>query len=121
MKFKNYIEKSSVFQMIHRGREVEKEINDGLDGFGISYFQSLLLVAIHVEADKTFTVKEFAELFPLSKGAISQHISTLESKSLIKRVFSGDRRSSNIGITASGKKLADKIMGLLENFENQFE
>ena len=121
MKIEDYFKKSPVFQLILCGRKVESFVNDGLEKMGLSYFQALILVTIHVENRDDILMRELVQLFPLSKGAISQIISALEGHQLVLRKNSQDRRSSFIRITPQGIDFAFKVRALLEECEQHFD
>lgn len=121
MKIESYFEKSPVFQIIYHGRKAETFVNKSLEAMGLSYFQALILVALHVEDNKDVLVGDLVKIFPLTKGAISQAISVLEEKKMLKRETSQDRRSSFVQITKRGGEIALKAQSLLEKHEQRFD
>ncbi len=121
MKIENYIKNSPVFSLIDLGRMTQNYINNDLKTLGLSYSQALILVSLFVENRDNIIVKELVEVFPFTKGAISQNLSILEEKKYIKRHSSNDRRNTLLKVTSAGKKLAQEIMSLLESREQSFE
>ncbi|OIQ17509.1 MAG: hypothetical protein BM556_11945 [Bacteriovorax sp. MedPE-SWde] len=121
MKIENYFNNSPVFSLIDLGRMTQNYINSDLKTLGLSYSQALILVSLFVENRDNIIVKELVEVFPFTKGAISQNLSILEEKKYIKRHSSNDRRNTLLKVTSTGKKLAQEIMSLLESREQSFE
>ena len=121
MKIENYFNNSPVFSLIDLGRMTQNYINSDLKTLGLSYSQALILVSLFVENRDNIIVKELVEVFPFTKGAISQNLSILEEKKYIKRHSSNDRRNTLLKVTSAGKKLAQEIMSLLESREQSFE
>jgi len=121
MKVANYFDKSPVFSIIELAKNTQNSLNLELKEINLSYYQALILVSLHVEQRNNIIIKELAETFPLTKGAISQNISTLEELGLLKRITSNDRRSTILRITSSGQKLSQRIMGIFERKERSFE
>ena len=121
MKMKNYFNNSPVFQLINLGRNLEKFVNNSLQKYSLSYFQSLMLISIYIEDRSNILINEITKTFPLTKGAVSQNISILESKELIKRAVSVDKRSSYLILTEKGATLAKELIALLENHEQRFD
>lgn len=121
MKISNYFTKSPVFNLITQGRELERTINHKLQILELSYFQALLLVALYTQEDEQMSMSKLMEVFPISKGAMSQALAIVESKQLIKRTNAPDRRVSWIMLTSRGVELAGQALNLIERFEKEFE
>lgn len=121
MKIESYFKKSPVFQLIDFGRRMEDLVNEELSSLELSYFQALILVSIHVEGRTEIQFRELAQIFPISKGAISQNISLLEERGFLKRITHSDRRSSNLRITEKGVKVAFKALSVLERYEQRLD
>jgi DNA-binding MarR family transcriptional regulator len=121
MEISNYFSRSPVFQLIRAGRDLERLVNAAIKDCGVSYFQALLLVALHVESAKKLTLMELLKVFPLTKGALSQSVSLLETAKLIEREPARDRRRSWIHVTPKGAQLALKLIALLEKQEQRFD
>lgn len=121
MKVENYFNNSPVFSVIDLAKMTQNSLNIELKEQGLSYYQALILVSLYVEQRSNVIVKELVETFPLTKGAISQNISTLEEQKFVKRISSSDRRSTILRITSSGSNMAQKVMGIFERKERAFE
>lgn len=121
MKVENYFNNSPVFSIINLAKTTQNSLNMELKELNLSYYQALILVSLFVEQRSNIIVKELVDTFPLTKGAISQNISTLEELKLVKRVSSNDKRSTILKITSAGSKKAQKVMGIFERKERAFE
>ena len=121
MKVETYIEKSSTYEQIIVGRNLERELNKELSTLKLNYFQSLLLVALYMEEGLELTTKNLSNLFPLTKGGLSQALSVLESNRMIKRKTLDDKRKSALLVTTIGKEIALKVISIIEVFERKIE
>jgi len=121
MKIENYLEKSPVFSILELARLTQNKLKQELGEYDLSYYQALILVALHVEQNPTTQVKELVDSFPITKGAISQNISILESQKLVKRVSTNDKRMTLVKISSKGIGLAQELMGVFERSERSFE
>ena len=121
MKIESYFAKSIVFRIMNLGALLEKSINAELLKHDLSYFQALILISIFAEGQSEIHLKDLAAYFPISKGGLSQALSSLENKKLISRKSSNDRRSSVLVLTSEGKALAPKLIGAIESIEQRLE
>ena len=121
MKIASYLEKSPVHLAIENGRLLEKLIGLKLHDFNLSYYQSLILVALNIEGEQNRHLKNLTSIFPMSKGALSQAVSVLEGFKLVSKKDSSDKRSNTLVVTDCGKEIALKVMTLLEDYEQIFD
>lgn len=84
--------------------------------YGVSIPQVLCLNFIKESANYQSTQREIRNYLNLNASTITGIINRLEKKGLIARLPKlGDRRVSNIALTADGQKLLDKLPPLLQD------
>jgi DNA-binding MarR family transcriptional regulator len=122
MKIKQYIQRSLLLAIGTSYDTVWKELNTRLRKEECNLLQAIILISIFFEPSETVTPSTLAEIFRTTRGNISHCLSHLEKKGFIKRQLdSSDARKYRLTLTPEGKKLALKLMKMIDAFEDTFE
>nr|BDT27116.1 MarR family winged helix-turn-helix transcriptional regulator [Bacteriovorax sp. HI3] len=118
-KLDKFITESATISLISNGMRLQKELNLALKDFGLNLNQSLILLAIFFEPEKTIRFNELSEIIPTTKGNISHCTSFLEEKKLITRqLVDNDLRGYSYSLTAKGSKLSLSLIKFFDGIEN---
>jgi len=100
------------FTIIRTGKMLLRSINGSfvLLTSEITFEQMGILYYISKHKEKEMIQQDLAEVMEKTKSAVLRSIDILEKKGFVKRAsVEGDRRKNMIEITASGKKIIDKM------------
>ncbi len=126
MRIDSFLRQSPIFEASRISRKLETELSRILRAEELSFFESLVLVAIFFEetreASHNVKPSQLAETFSTSRGNVSHCISSLEAKGLLqRRIDPEDARGFNLSLKPSGKKRAMRVIGILDQMQRAFE
>lgn len=98
-------------------REHAKYINEKVKYEELSY--GLYPILIKIYNNEGIIQEQLAESFHLNESTITRNLKKLEEKGFIKRI--PDKRTKIIRLTEKGKKTAQKIMNLDEEWDNRIK
>lgn len=120
MQIDKFLKTNPATIVMNFNQRFQEKINRRLHVYGITFTQALILAAIYVEEKATVT--QLAQTLSLSKGGISQSISTLEAMKLVKRrVDQRDRRLVFLDLSPQGRTKTTSIMSLLHEWQDRLE
>ncbi|AUN97084.1 MarR family transcriptional regulator [Bacteriovorax stolpii] len=118
-KLDKFINESATISLISNGMRLQKELNLGLKDFGLNLNQSLILLAIFFEPEKTIRFNDLSEIIPTTKGNISHCTSFLEENKFITRqMVDNDLRGYSYSLTPKGSKLCLSLIKFFDAIEN---
>lgn len=101
-------------------KKVEKHITHELDEFGINLAQSFVLFTL-LERDGS-TLSEIGNRAHIENSSLTTMVDKLERDGLVeRRLCSQDRRVIRLFLTDKGRDLADKVITLGQDFNNQLK
>lgn len=122
MRIESFLTQSPVFQTSRTARKTEASLNAILKKEDLTFFESLILVAIFFEKNGQTRPSDLAETFQTTRGNISHCISTLEAKGLLRRKLNTeDARAVQLILSPLGKRRAARTVGILDRMQAQFE
>ncbi len=108
------------FQLGATARKIQKYYNAKYSEHGVTVAQSFILFSL-LENDG-LSVKKLAELLEIDSSAITGLVDRLEKEQLVRRTVNpADRRAFRILLTAKGKTLAEKILSVAMEFNENLK
>jgi DNA-binding MarR family transcriptional regulator len=99
-------------------KKIDKNLGQQLEPFGISIPQSFILKSL-LEEDGT-TLKEIGNRTLIDSSSMTVLVDKLEKDKLVERQLDAqDRRAIRIFITESGRKLAEEVLEIANNFNKK--
>lgn len=118
LKLEKFLNESASMTLITNGIRMQREINVTLSQFELNLNQSLILLAIFFEPEKTIRSHELSKLIPATKGNISHCTSYLEEKKLITRKnVANDLRGYEFSLTPKSQKLCLSLIKFFDSLE----
>ncbi|HPF43794.1 MAG TPA: MarR family transcriptional regulator [Syntrophomonadaceae bacterium] len=106
------------FNMRAAMKKIDKNLGQQLEPFGISIPQSFILKSL-LEEDGT-TLKEIGNRTLIDSSSMTVLVDKLEKDKLVERQLDAqDRRAIRIFITESGRKLAEEVLEIANNFNKK--
>jgi DNA-binding MarR family transcriptional regulator len=122
MRIESFLKQSPVFQISRAARRLDSLLNQILRNEGVTFFEALVLAAIFFEKQGSIKPSELAATFHTTRGNISQCVSSLEAKGLVRRkVDPEDARALQLTLLPAGRKRAARVVGVLDQMQSQFE
>lgn len=122
MRIEAFLEESPLFEIYRVSRKLETQLRQLLSPCDISFFEALLLVSILFEEPRAVKPSQLAETFSTGRGNISNCISTLEARGLLKRrIDPEDGRSIQLQLKTPGRKCAMQAVRVLDQMQKLFE
>lgn len=119
LKIHKFFDESASISLITNGLRLQRELNTSLLKYGVNLNQSLILLAIFFEPDKSLRATELFGLIPTTKGNISHCTSFLENEKMISRkTVNGDLRGFEFSLTAKGNKLCVSLVKFFDEIES---
>lgn len=117
-KLDKFIRESATISLISNGMRLQKELNSSLKDYGLNLNQSLILLAVFFEPEKTIRFNELTKIIPTTKGNISHCTSFLEEqKFILRQNVQDDLRGYSYILTAKGNKLALTLIKFFDAIE----
>ncbi|KXK15128.1 MAG: MarR family transcriptional protein [Chloroflexi bacterium OLB14] len=101
----------------------QRKINAGLRPFDLTHAQFVLLASLLWLGNKSvaLTQAELASHTRMDTMMVSNVLRTLESKGLLTRKpHPSDTRAKSLALTSKGQKLAEQVVPVVENIDQQF-
>lgn len=118
LKIEKFFKESATISLITNGLRLQKELNTTLSDFGLNLNQSLIMLSIFFEPEKTIRSLELVNLIPTTKGNISHCTSFLEAQKLITRnTVENDLRGFEFSLTVKGHKTCLSLIKFFDEVE----
>ncbi len=122
MRIESFLRQSPVFQIGVTARHLDAMLTRILRQEELTFFEALVLTAIFFEKKRGVKPSELAVTFRTSRASVSQCISSLEAKGLVRRrIDPEDARAFQLTLQPAGRKRAARVAGILDRMQNQFE
>jgi DNA-binding MarR family transcriptional regulator len=122
MRIEAFLEQSPLFGIHRASRNLDSQTHRILGQSGITFIEALVLVSILFEEPHAVNPSHLAEAFSTGRGNISNCISSLEARGLLKRrIDPEDGRSIQLLLKPSGRKCAMQAVRTLDQMQKQFE
>jgi DNA-binding MarR family transcriptional regulator len=122
MRIETFLEQSPLFEIYRVSRKLEAQLRQILGPNEISFFEALVLVSILFEEPHAVRPSHLAETFSTGRGNISNCISSLEARGLLKRrIDPEDGRSIQLLLKPPGRKCAMEAVRIFDQIQKQFE
>ncbi len=122
MRIESFLRQSPIFEASRIARRLDAELSHILRSEELSFFESLVLVAIFFEESRPVNPSQLAATFSTSRGNVSHCISSLEAKGLLQRKINAeDARGFHLSLKPHGKKRAMRVIGILDQMQRLFE
>lgn len=114
--FKDFI----CFQLGAATRKIQKYYNSRYAQFGITIAQSFILFSLL--ENEGMNAKSLAEQLDIDSSAITGLIDRMEKEGLVeRRIDPSDRRAFCISLTEEGRKLAEAVLPVAEEFNDRLK
>jgi DNA-binding MarR family transcriptional regulator len=121
MRTEAFLRHSPIFQASRIARRMEGSLNLVLRGEEVTAFEAMMLAAIFFEKRGQIKPSVLAEAFQTTRGNVSHCISSLEAKGLVERgIDPYDARAVQLVLRPQGKKLAVRLVGILDRMQRRF-
>jgi DNA-binding MarR family transcriptional regulator len=122
MRIETFLEQSPLFEIYRVSRKLDAQLRQILGPNEITFFEALLLVSILFEEPHAVKPSHLAETFSTGRGNISNCISSLEARGLLKRrIDPDDGRSIQLLLKPLGRKYAMQAVRIFDQMQKQFE
>jgi len=122
MRIESFLRQSPVFQITRSARSLDALLTRILRSEKLTFFEALVLAAIFFEKKGGVKPSELAATFHTTRGNVSQCVSSLEAKGLVRRrVNPEDARALQLTLQPAGRKRAARVVGILDRMQGQFE
>ncbi|HEV2711357.1 MAG TPA: MarR family transcriptional regulator [Edaphobacter sp.] len=122
MRIESFLKQSPVFQINLSARRLDGLLTRILRQEEVTFFEALVLAAIFFEKKRGVKPSELAATFQTTRGNVSQCLSSLEAKGLVRRrIDPDDARALQMTLQPAGKKRAARVVGILHRMQGQFE
>ena len=122
LKINQYVEKSLLFAIGSSYATIWRKLNVQLKSEQCNLLQAVILISVFFEKSSQVTPSMLARSFHTSPGNVSHCISHLEKKGFLKRSLSEyDARSYELHIKPEGKKVAVRLIKMIDECEQFFE
>jgi|SRR5579883_709305 DNA-binding MarR family transcriptional regulator len=122
MRIETFLEQSPLFEIYRVSRKLDAHLRQILGPNEVTFFEALLLVSILFEEPHAVKPSHLAQTFSTGRGNISNCISSLEARGLLKRrIDPEDGRSIQLLLKPQGRKYAMQAIRILDQMQKQFE
>lgn len=122
MRIESFLKQSPVFQISLSARRLESLLTRILRAEEVTFFEALVLAAMFFEKKRGVKPSELAATFQTTRGNVSQCLSSLEAKGLVRRrIDPDDARAVQLTLLPAGRKRATQVVGILHRMQGQFE
>ena len=122
MRIEAFLEESPLFEIYRVSRRLDAELLRILGPNEVTFFEALVLVAVLFEEPRAVKPSRLAETFSTGRGNISNCISSLEARGLLKRrIDPEDGRSIQLVLKQPGRKVAMQAVRVFDHMQKQFE
>ena len=122
MRIEAFLEESPLFEIYRASRKLDAALLRILGPNEITFFEALVLVSVLFEEPRAVKPSRLAETFSTGRGNISNCISSLEARGLLKRrIDPEDGRSIQLVLKPLGRKCAMQAIRVFDQMQKQFE
>jgi DNA-binding MarR family transcriptional regulator len=122
MRIEAFLELSPLFEIYRASRKLDAELLRILGPSETTFFEALVLVAILFEEPRAAKPSHLAETFSTGRGNISNCLSSLEARGLLKRrIDPEDGRSIQLILKPQGRRCAMQAVRTFDQMQKQFE
>ena len=122
MKIDQYLNSSPIFLLHGMRGQIERAMLPIFQGEGVNFSEALILITLLFDSKGGINPSQLVNSLNMSKAAVSQSLSKLESLGLIKRSLDNrDARKYGLELTTKGKKKANVLVKFFESVENKIE
>lgn len=122
MKIDQYLNSSPIFLLHGMRVQIERAMLPIFQGEGVNFSEALILITLLFDSKGGINPSQLVNSLNMSKAAVSQSLSKLESLGLIKRSLDNrDARKYGLELTTKGKKKANVLVKFFESVENKIE
>lgn len=122
MRIATFLEQSPLFEIYRTSRKLDAQLLRILGPSQITFFEALVLVSILFEEPHAVKPSHLAETFSTGRGNISNCISSLEARGLLKRrIDPEDGRGIQLILKPQGRKCAMQAVSTFDRMQKQFE
>ncbi|NCN95242.1 MAG: MarR family transcriptional regulator [Bdellovibrionales bacterium] len=122
MKILQFLSQSPDFQLDSKSKQLKNQLQLRLNEHDLTRTQALFLVALYFEEGHQVSFDQLSQTFEISKGGLSQNLSLLENKKLIRRsAQKGDRRANDVTLRDEAKDLCIKLIGIFDQHQREVE
>src|SRR5579883_1929249 len=122
MRIETFLEQSPLFEIYRVSRKLDAHLRQILGPNEVTFFEALLLVSILFEEPHAVKPSHLAQTFSTGRGNISNCISSLEARGLLKRrIDPEDGRSIQLLLKPQGRKCAMQAVRTFDQMQKQFE
>jgi DNA-binding MarR family transcriptional regulator len=122
MRIEAFLRQSPIVQASRTGRRMEASLNLVLKDEEVTSFEALVLAALFFETTGAIKPSSLAAAFETTRSNVSHCISSLEAMGLVqRRIDPDDARAVQLVLRAKGKKLAARVVGIMDQMQRQLE
>lgn len=122
MKFKQYLDDSSLFLVLGIEEEIKKALQNDLKTEGVSFREGPVLLCLLFEGKKGVRPSTLCKSLGQSKASISQILSRLEEKKYLKRnMLQKDARGLQLALTPEGMRKANRMIEIFGRYDALLE
>jgi DNA-binding MarR family transcriptional regulator len=122
MRIEAFLEQSPLFEIYRASRKLDAELLRILGPSEISFFEALVLVSVLFEEPRAVKPSHLAATFSTGRGNISNCISSLEGRGLLKRrIDPQDGRSIHLILKPQGRRCAMQAVRTFDRMQKHFE
>ena len=122
MRIETFLEQSPLFEIYRVSRKLDTELARILGSSQVTFFEASVLVSILLEEPKITKPSSLAKTFSTGRGNISNCISSLEARGMLKRgIDPEDGRSIQLILKPQGRRCAMQAVRVLDQMQKQFE
>jgi DNA-binding MarR family transcriptional regulator len=122
MRIEAFLRQSPIVQASRIARRMEASLNLVLKDEEVTAFEALVLAALFFETSGAIKPSALAEAFETTRSNVSHCVSSLEAKGLVQRkIDPEDARAVQLVLRPRGKKLAARVVGIMDQMQRQLE
>lgn len=120
MKIQNYINSSPLFATLSASQRVVRIFRKEFDD--LNHLQAIVLVALYFDRGKIITPSQLVEALQVSPASISQAITALQKKKLVRReTVLSDARKFSLLVTALGVQRVQRLIKAFDVVQRKLE
>jgi DNA-binding MarR family transcriptional regulator len=122
MRIEVFLRQSPIVQTSRMARRMEASLNLVLKNEDVTAFEALVLAALFFETSGAIKPSNLASAFETTRSNVSHCISSLEAMGLVQRkIDPDDARAVQLVLRPKGKKLAARVVGIIDQIQRQLE
>jgi len=122
MRIEKFLKESPMFSVTFAARRFDILASRALQADRLNFLEALILTTLFFESPGIVKPSELASVFGTTRGNISHSVSSLEARGLVRRrIDPEDARAYQLGLKPQGKKVAARVIGVLDELQRAFE